>query len=198
MKTLLTLLPMLLLAVSAAILFAADAPPAAPANPTSPLDFTMKDIDGKDVALSSFKGNVILVLNVASKCGNTPQYAELEKLYEANKDKGFTILGFPANNFGAQEPGTNAQIKDFCTSKYSVSFPMFAKISVKGADQDPLYKYLTVLTTAPQPKGDITWNFEKFLIDRQGNVVARFAPKTKPSDPTITAAIDAELAKPKP
>ncbi len=204
MKTLphlLFILPILALTLSALILYAADSPATTPANPTSPtsiFDFTMKDIDGHDVPLSKYKGDVILLLNVASKCGNTPQYAELEKMYQADKDKGFTILGFPANNFGAQEPGTNAQIKEFCTSTYQVAFPMFAKISVKGPDEAPLYKYLTSLDTAPQPKGDITWNFEKFLIARDGKVVARFAPKTKPYDPAVVAAVDAQLAKPKP
>lgn len=162
------------------------------------LNFTVKDIDGKDVALSTFKGKVILVVNVASKCGNTPQYAGLESLYEKYKDQGLVILGFPADNFGHQEPGSNEQIKAFCTTTYKVSFPMFSKLSVKDADQAPLYKYLTSQITAPQPSGDITWNFEKFLIGRDGTVIARFAPATKPDAKDLVEAIEQALAKPQP
>ena len=162
------------------------------------LAYTMKDIDGQDLDLGKYQGQVVLVVNVASKCGLTPQYADLQKLYDKYKDQGFVILGFPANNFATQEPGTNAQIKEFCSTKYAVTFPMFAKISVKGDDIAALYKYLTGLTTAPQPAGEITWNFEKFLIGREGTVVARFAPKTVPSDEAITKALETELAKAKP
>ncbi|MBI1337896.1 MAG: redoxin domain-containing protein [Phycisphaera sp.] len=155
----------------------------------------MKDIDGQDVKLSTYLGKVILMVNVASKCGNTPQYKALEAQYEKYKDKGFVILGFPANNFGGQEPGSNEQIKEFCTSKYDVTFPMFAKVSVKGDDTCPLYKHLTALDPTPGPAsgGDITWNFEKFLIDREGKVVARFTPRTKPDADIVTGAIEKAL-----
>jgi len=155
-------------------------------------DFSMKNIDGKTVHLSKFKGKVLLVVNVASKCGNTPQYAALEKLYSDNKDKGFAVLGFPANEFGGQEPGTNAQIKEFCTSTYNVNFPMFAKIVVKGEGIDPLYTWL--IASAPY-HDDIEWNFGKFLIGRDGHVIARFNPKVKPDDPEVTDAIQKALAE---
>ncbi len=157
-------------------------------------DFTMKDIDGNQKKLDSYKGKVVMVVNTASKCGNTPQYEGLEAIYKKYKDKGFVILGFPANNFMGQEPGTDKEIKDFCTLKYDVTFPMFSKISVKGADQDPFYTFLTSKETDPAFAGDITWNFEKFLTDRDGKVISRFAPKTKPEDPTVIKAIEDALA----
>lgn len=157
-------------------------------------DFKMKNIDGKEVSLSKFKGKVLLVVNVASKCGNTPQYAGLEKLYADNKDKGFAVLGFPANQFGGQEPGTDAEIKEFCKSTYDVKFPMFSKIVVKGDGINPLYTWL--IQNAPY-HDDIEWNFGKFLIGRDGHVIARFNPKVKPDDPQITEAIQAALAEPK-
>ena len=157
------------------------------------LDFKMRDIDGKDVKLKKYKGNVLLVVNVASKCGYTPQYEGLQATYAKYKDKGFYVLGFPANNFGSQEPGTETDIKEFCTSKYHVTFPMFAKISVKGEDQDPLYKFLTSKETNPDFGGDITWNFNKFLVDRSGKVVARFTSKDKPDSEAVTAAIEKYL-----
>ena len=160
----------------------------------SVFDFKMKDIDGKDVKLKKYKGNVLLVVNTASKCGYTPQYEGLQTTYEKFKDKGFYVLGFPANNFGGQEPGTEKEIKEFCTSKYKVTFPMFAKISVKGADQDPLYVYLTSKETDPEFAGDITWNFNKFLIDRKGKIVARFTSKDKPESEAVTHAIEKYLA----
>ena len=166
----------------------------ASAGGKSVLDFKMRDIDGKDVKLTKFKGNVLLVVNTASKCGYTPQYEGLESIYTKYKEKGFYVLGFPANNFGAQEPGTEAEIKEFCTSKYHVTFPMFAKISVKGEDQDPLYKFLTSKETDPDFAGDITWNFNKFLVDRKGNVVARFSSKDTPESPAVTQAIDKYLS----
>jgi glutathione peroxidase len=173
----------------------------------------VKTIDGKPSSLNDFAGNVLLVVNVASKCGLTPQYEALEKIYEEKKDKGFAVLGFPANNFGAQEPGSNAEIAEFCSLTYSVKFPMFEKISVVGDDQHPLYKELT--SSAPRAQGDpdafrdrlkgfgmtpnqdpdVLWNFEKFLVGKSGDVVARFAPTMTPDDPAIVAAIDAELAK---
>ncbi|MDQ6787430.1 MAG: glutathione peroxidase [Acidobacteriota bacterium] len=153
----------------------------------------MKDIDGKDVKLSKYKGNVLLVVNVASKCGYTPQYEGLQAIYEKYNAKGFYVLGFPANNFGSQEPGTEKEIKEFCQSKYKVKFPMFAKISVKGEDQDPLYKFLTSKETDPNFAGDITWNFNKFLVDRKGNVVARFSSKETPESEAVTSAIEKYL-----
>jgi len=165
------------------------------ASSPSILDFKMKDIDGKDVKLKKYKGNVLLVVNTASKCGYTPQYEGLESTFEKYKGQGFYVLGFPANNFGGQEPGTEAEIKEFCTSKYKVTFPMFAKISVKGTDQDPLYAYLTSKETNPQFAGDITWNFNKFLIDRKGHVVARFTSKDKPESEAVTQVIEKYLAE---
>ena len=181
-------------ALAATILKAADTS-APPTTQPAALNFTMKDIDGKPVDLSQYAGKVLLIVNVASKCGNTPQYAGLEAMYAKYKDKGFVILGFPANNFGAQEPGTDLQIKTFCTGKYDVTFPMFSKVSVRGDDITPLYKYLTSVDTKPAPKGDITWNFEKFLISRDGAIAARFTPKTKPENPEVVAAVEAALAK---
>jgi glutathione peroxidase len=163
------------------------------AKAKSVLDFTMRDIDGKDVKLKKYKGSVLLVVNTASKCGYTPQYESLQATYEKYKAQGFYVLGFPANNFGGQEPGTNEEIKEFCTSKFKVSFPMFAKISVKGEDQDPLYKFLTSKETNPNFAGDISWNFNKFLIDRKGNVVARFTSKDKPDGEAVTQAIEKYL-----
>ena len=160
----------------------------------SALDFKVRDIDGKDVKLDKYKGNVILMVNVASKCGYTPQYEGLQATYAKYKDKGFVVLGFPANNFGGQEPGTETEIKEFCTSKYHVTFPMFAKISVKGEDQAPLYKFLTSKETDPAFSGDITWNFNKFLVDRKGSVVARFSSKDTPESDAVTAAIEKYLA----
>jgi len=155
-------------------------------------DFTLNSIDGKPMPLANFKGKVILVVNVASRCGFTPQYSALESIYQKYKDQGFVILGFPANNFGSQEPGTNAEIKKFCSAKYNVTFPMYAKISVKGQDQTPLYKYLTE-SANPAYAGEIKWNFTKFLIDRDGRVVQRFEPDTSPDSPPVTLAIEQAL-----
>ena len=154
--------------------------------------FTLNSIDGKPAPLGDYKGKVVLIVNVASKCGFTPQYSALESIYEKYKDQGFVILGFPANNFGAQEPGTNAEIKTFCTRKYNVSFPMFAKISVKGADQAPLYTYLTQ-QAGSGIAGDIKWNFTKFLINRNGKVVQRFEPEVTPDSKELTEAIEQQL-----
>jgi glutathione peroxidase len=173
---------------------AAPVTPASTTQPSGPLDFVVKDIDGKDVNLAGFKGKVVMIVNVASKCGNTPQYAGLEKLYKTYKDQGFVILGFPANNFGRQEPGTDLQIKQFCTGKYNVTFPMMSKISVNGDDQAPLYKFLTEKQTDGDFAGDIDWNFAKFLIDRNGNVMARFTNSTKPDTKIVTGAIEKALA----
>lgn len=162
------------------------------------LNFIMKDIDGKTVNLARYQGDVILLLNVASFCGNTPQYADLQKIYDKYKKQGFTILGFPANEFGKQEPGTDKEIKTFCTSKYAVTFPMFSKIVVKGEGQHPLYKYLTEKKTDPQFAGDIEWNFAKFLINRKGEVVARIPAKTKPGTVEVVAQIEKLLEDPNP
>ena len=170
-----------------------DSTPVAELKTKSVLDFKMKDIDGKDVKLKKFKGNVLLVVNTASQCGYTPQYEGLQKIYSKYQPQGFYVLGFPANNFKGQEPGTNEDIKEFCTTKYKVTFPMFAKISVKGEDQDPLYAFLTSKETNPNFAGDISWNFNKFLIDRKGNVVARFSSKDTPDGEAVTAAIEKYL-----
>lgn len=159
------------------------------------LKFTMKNIDGKDVNLSDYHGKVILIVNVASQCGLTPQYEGLQELYEKYDDKGLVILGFPCNQFGRQEPGSDAEIKAFCTDNYSVSFPMFSKVEVNGKEQSAFYKHLTNLDLKPAGKGDIKWNFEKFVIDRDGNVVARFAPATKPSDANLLKTIEASLGQ---
>ncbi len=153
----------------------------------------VKDIDGNEVALSTYKGKVLLIVNVASKCGFTKQYAGLQKLYETYKDKGLVVLGFPANNFFRQEPGSNAEIKQFCTTKFNVSFPMFAKISVRGKDIAPLYAFLTSQETQPVKQGKISWNFNKFLVDRTGNVVHRFGSRTTPEDKKLITAAEALL-----
>ena len=162
--------------------------------PKSALDFTMKDIDGKPVELSHYKGKVVMIVNVASKCGLTPQYASLQKLYKQYGEKGLVILGFPANEFGAQEPGTNGEIKEFCNVKYQVTFPMFSKIVVKGDGQHPLYQFLTKKETDPKFAGDIEWNFAKFLVGRNGELVARFPSKTDPTTPEVVSVIEKELA----
>src|SRR5882672_10611930 len=155
-------------------------------------DIAIKDMDGKDTSLGAYKGKVLLVVNVASKCGLTPQYAGLEAIQEKYKDKGFTVLGFPCNQFGGQEPGTNEEIKQFCSSKYNVTFPLFDKIDVNGPKRHPLYVALAG-TDSPFP-GDIKWNFGKFLIGRDGKIIKRFEPKTTPDSPEVTAAIEAALA----
>lgn len=154
--------------------------------------YTLNSIDGKPAPLAEYKGKVVMIVNVASQCGYTPQYSALEAIYEKYKDQGFVILGFPANNFGAQEPGTNEEIKTFCTRKYSVTFPMYSKISVKGADQAPLYAYLTKETGAGIA-GDIKWNFTKFLVDRDGKIVQRFEPAVTPDSKDVTTAIEKQL-----
>jgi glutathione peroxidase len=160
------------------------------------LDHKMKAIDGKEVNLAEkYKGKVLVVVNVASQCGLTPQYKQLEEVYTKYKDKGLLILGFPANEFGKQEPGTNQEIAQFCTGKYNVDFPMFSKIVVKGEGIDPLYQFLTSKETNPGMDGDIKWNFEKFLVGRDGKVVKRFAPTIKPDAPQVVEAIEAELSK---
>ncbi len=159
------------------------------------LNFKMKAIDGKEVDLSKYQGKVVLLVNVASKCGNTPQYEGLQKLYEKYGKEGFVVIGVPANEFGKQEPGTNEEIAKFCTSEYNVTFPMMAKVVVKGEGICPLYKYLTDKETDPKFAGPITWNFEKFLIARNGEIVERFKPKTKPESEQVVQAIERELKK---
>ncbi len=179
---------------------------------TSLYDIPVKQINGQPGSLNAYRGKVLLVVNVASKCGLTPQYEGLEKLYEDKRAKGLEVLGFPANNFKGQEPGTEAEIADFCSTNYNVQFPLFSKISVVGDDQHPLYAALTQaqpLATGDGPfrerlkgygietgsQADVLWNFEKFLVGRDGQVVGRFAPDTPADDPALNAAIDAELAK---
>lgn len=162
--------------------------------PTSVLDLTVKDIDEKDHDLSQYKGKVVLIVNVASKCGFTKQYAGLQKLYEDKKDAGLVILGFPANNFGSQEPGSNEEIKAFCSSKFDVTFPMMAKSSCKGEDKSPVFRFLTEKATAGELAGDIKWNFNKFLIGRDGKLIARYESKVAPDDAKLIEAIDAAIA----
>src|SRR3974390_336373 len=165
------------------------------AHAASIYDFTMKSIDGQPVSLKSYSGKVVLLVNVASKCGFTPQYAGLEALYEKYKDRGFVIVGVPANNFAQQEPGTNDEIKKFCSNKYNVTFPMMSKVSVLGDDETPLYRFLTDKSSNPQVGGDIKWNFTKFLFDRNGNPVARFEPAVTPDSPEVQAAVESALGK---
>jgi glutathione peroxidase len=150
-------------------------------------EFSMKTIDGKERSLSDYRGKVLMIVNVASFCGYTPQYSDLETLYERYKSKGFAIAAFPANNFGSQEPGTNDEIKEFCSINYSISFDLYSKISVKGDDQNPLYRYLTKETLF---KGDVAWNFTKYLVDKEGNVVAKFSSKVNPTSPEVTKKIE--------
>ncbi len=157
------------------------------------MDFSLNSIDGQPAPLSQYKGKVIMIVNVASKCGYTPQYAGLEALYEKYKSQGFVILGFPANNFGAQEPGTNEEIKTFCSRTYNVTFPMYAKISVKGEDKHPLYQFLTDKQANPATGGEIQWNFTKFLVGKDGNVAARFESAVTPESPQVGAAIEKAL-----
>ena len=156
-------------------------------------DFTLNSIDGQPTSLAQFKGKVVLLVNVASKCGYTPQYEGLESLYRKYKDRGFVVLGFPANNFLWQEPGTNEEIKAFCTRKYGVTFPMFAKVSVKGKDKTPLYRFLTDKKANPATGGEIGWNFTKFLVDREGKATARFGSSVTPDAPELLRAVEGAL-----
>jgi glutathione peroxidase len=162
---------------------------------SSPLTGTVKSIDGKEVDLARYKGKVVMVVNVASACGLTPHYKGLQELHDKHAKDGLAILGFPCNQFGKQEPGTDAQVAEFCSSKYKVTFDMFSKIEVNGVGAAPLYKNLTGVDAKPKGSGDISWNFEKFLIGRNGEVVARFKPQTAPNDPEFVKAIESELAK---
>ena len=173
-------------------------PTTAPTTQSAPavLSGVMKSLDGKDVDLSKYAGKVVLIVNTASKCGNTPQYKQLQQLHEKYAGQGLAILGFPANDFGKQEPGTDQQIAEFCTQNYGVTFDMFSKVTVKGPEKCELYRKLTDPQANPASPGEITWNFEKFLISRDGRIVARFTPKTKPDAADVIKAIEAELAKP--
>jgi glutathione peroxidase len=181
----------LLFAASAAIVSAQDSPK----KPTSVLDFHAKDIDGKDVDLAKYRGKVLLIVNTASQCSNTPQYKDLQAIYEKYKGQGFEVLAFPANEFGSQEPGDNQQIKEFCSTHYKVSFPLFSKIVVKGEDIHPLYAFLTSDETNPKFGGTIGWNFAKFLVNRKGEVIGRFEPKESPSSEKVTGEIEKALAE---
>ena len=158
-----------------------------------PLRFKMQDIDGKTVDLSRYEGKVVMIVNTASKCGFTPQYKALQALYDKYRERGFVILAFPANNFKQQEPGTDSEIKQFCSLNYDVTFPLFSKISVKGGDIAPLYSYLTNEETDPGFAGEIPWNFTKFLLDRHGRVIDRYQPKTAPDDPAVVHKIEEAL-----
>jgi len=162
---------------------------------SSPLNLTMKSLAGKDVDLAKYRGKVVLIVNVASKCGLTPQYQQLQELYDKHAKDGLAILGFPCNQFRSQEPGTAEEIQEFCRANYGVTFDMFDKIDVNDQGACDLYKYLTALRTKPVGPGPITWNFEKFVVARNGEVVARFGPRTKPDDPEVLKTIEAELAK---
>lgn len=157
------------------------------------LNFKLDNIDGKKVDLEDYEGDVVLIVNTASRCGLTPQYDGLEAIYQKYKDKGFVVLGFPCNQFGQQEPGTEAEIKTFCSTEHNVTFPMFSKVEVNGEDATPLYKYLTSKDVKPAGKGSVKWNFEKFLVDREGNLVNRFEPRTEPNDTELVKAIEANL-----
>jgi glutathione peroxidase len=184
------------LAAGLAALGAAGEAQAVPGSESAPvLSFTVKKNDSTPVKLDQYRGSVLLIVNTASKCGFTPQYAGLEKLYEKYKDRGLKILAFPANNFGAQEPGTDAEIRTFCTTKYNVSFDLFSKISVKGEDKAPLYRFLTEGQKDPALNGEIKWNFQKFLVNRRGEVVARFDPQDDPLSPKVTEAVEKLLAE---
>lgn len=184
-------------AAVAAIAFASAAPAFAREEKTTVLHYVVKDIDGKDVDLAKYKGDVVLIVNTASQCGLTPQYEALEELYEKYAGKGFKVLAFPANEFGAQEPGTNSEIKQFCSTKYDVTFPLFSKIVVKGNGIHPLYQQLTGSDTNPKFAGEIAWNFTKFLVGKDGQVIARFEPKVKPDADEVVSAIETALeAKP--
>jgi glutathione peroxidase len=164
-------------------------------NVPAALNFKMKRLDGKEQSLAKYQGQVVLMVNVASECGLTPQYAGLQALHKKYAGQGLVVAGFPANEFGAQEPGTNAQIAEFCQANYGVDFDMYAKVVVKGKGICPLYEHLTSKQTNPKFGGPITWNFEKFLIGRDGQIVARFAPDAEPQSDDVVKAVEAELAK---
>jgi glutathione peroxidase len=181
----------LFMAAALAVLVGVQGKPGGSGNVPASLSFTMDSIDGKAVDLSKYKGRVVLMVNVASQCGYTPQYEGLQDLHEKYTAKGLSILGFPSNDFGSQEPGSNSEIAQFCKQNYGVQFDMFSKIVVRGAGQAPLYRYLT---THPRFRGDVSWNFEKFLIGRDGEVLGRFRSAVEPGSKEMTSAIEAALA----
>jgi glutathione peroxidase len=194
MSKLLIALPFLLIAVVfASSSFADDKSPAG--KTPAPLKFKMKSIDGKEVDLAKYEGKVLLVVNVASECGLTGQYEQLQALHKKYASRGLAVLGFPCNQFGQQEPGTAAQIKEFCRKNYGVEFDLFDKVEVNGDKACPLYKHLTAVKTKPVGPGKISWNFEKFVLGRNGEVVARFEPSTEPDDGELVKVMEAELAK---
>ncbi len=156
-------------------------------------DFSLKNIDGTETSLGDYRGKALLVVNVASRCGLTPQYTALEALHQDLKGRGFEVLGFPCNQFGAQEPGSEAEIKEFCSTQYDVTFPLFSKIDVNGKGRHPLYEWLTSQATKPDGAGDIPWNFTKFVIGKDGEIAARFSPKPAPDDPELKKAIERAL-----
>ncbi len=158
-------------------------------------DFKVKNIDGKEVSLSQYKGKVLMFVNTASYCGNTPQYKDIEALYKKYESRGFVVLGFPANNFMGQEPGSDKEIKEFCTREYAVTFPMFSKVSVKGKDIAPLYSFLTQKSENGVTDAPVTWNFQKFLVGKDGKLIASFSPKAKVTELEITSAVEKALSK---
>jgi glutathione peroxidase len=180
-------------AAAGALLLLGTVAGAQAASPTGIYSFKVKDIEGKDVSLSQYKGKVLMIVNTASLCGNTPQYAGLEKMYEKYKDQGFRILAFPANDFGQQEPGSNTEIHTFCTAKYNVTFDLFSKISVKAPDQAPLYTFLTEKDSDPKFAGPIEWNFAKFLIGRDGQIINRFPAQHDPMSADVVEAVEGAL-----
>jgi glutathione peroxidase len=159
------------------------------------LDFKMKTLAGKDVHLDKYRGNVVLIVNVASECGLTPQYKELQALHEKYGKEGLRIVGFPCNQFGGQEPGSAEEIRDFCTTNYGVTFDLFEKVDVNGENTCPLYKHLKKLNTKPKGAGDVGWNFEKFVLNRNGEVIGRFEPRTQPEDPVVIGVIEEALSE---
>lgn len=186
---------LLLFAVVPMVLIARSAPADEPQPvPATVLDHSLKSIDGQEISLTKFKGRVLLLVNTASQCGYTPQYEGMQTIYEKYKDQGFEVLAFPANEFGGQEPGSDSEIKSFCTQRYKTTFPLFAKIVVKGEGKHPLYRFLTEEETNPQCPGEVSWNFTKFLVDRQGKVIARFEPGDEPEGEKVTKAIELAIA----
>ncbi len=196
MRRSITLISLAAVGLLTALVVAADTAKSEDKSVPDVLKFNMKSLAGEDVDLAKYQGKVILMINVASHCGFTPQYEDLEAIYKKYQDKGFVILGFPANNFGEQELGTDAEIAQFCKANYGVTFPMFSKISVLDPDKAPLYKYLTAQSqTTTKETGEVKWNFEKFLIGKDGKIVGRYRSATKPTDPKFITALETELAK---
>lgn len=193
MKYALALVMLLGIFLTVRSLFSTSVPPAMPENKTSVHDFTATSIDGKLVNLGDYHGKVLVIVNVASKCGYTRQYEGLEQLYKKYKAKGVVVMGFPANNYGGQEPGSNEEIQQFCSTKFNVSFPMFAKVSVDGKDRDELFQFLTAGGGKKELEGNIRWNFEKFVIDKQGNLVKRFGSGTEPMSDEMISTIEGLL-----